>query len=485
MVHVTTPRPSLGAALGQGLGQGIGQHLEREYESGQLEKGLSGLKNLSQNATPAEVLTELVKASARSPKIGENLGPLYQAFQAERNRSRAAEIPIASGGIGSQGRGITPEAIQRAQEQPIRQGGIGAQGRQPTIEQAEKFFPTNVGQREAPGNAPQEATGGIVKPIRSETEVVQDAERLASQWNRAGITDRGFNDAYNIMHNENEGNKAYNTNVEAERQNRIVEQQRYGALAEEALASVFPQATDEQKAFFAKKGEEQSTEGKSEADTKRFLAKEATKFKNGISSIEKALSAPRIQNKLQKKLTGTEKTLDQAIDDAGIQVQPLVKEGLIDTSRNVLANAGFYPEEREKAIFGPLDQEIRKEIKGVKKPIFIHKPSKAEKVPGMPFPGVSGEVKEYDPESYVNLKDNIMSFWGPEENRKINMLQMRKEYDDLGYDWRILKDSLNELLREGEIKFTDDQFTQFNEHMDEPPMTYLDKILYKLNIIGR
>jgi hypothetical protein len=32
MVHVTTPRPNLGAALGQGLGQGVGQHFENIYE---------------------------------------------------------------------------------------------------------------------------------------------------------------------------------------------------------------------------------------------------------------------------------------------------------------------------------------------------------------------------------------------------------------------------------------------------------------------
>ncbi len=483
MVHVSTPRPSLGASLGNAIG-GIGGNIAgREYNAYKMEQGLNELKNLSPNATPTDTLAALMKASVHNKEIGRNLGPLYQAFQGEQNRRRATEVPLTGGGIGAQGRDISQNIPQQPQQ--INQGGIGAQGRQLTNEQSEKFFPSNKGQNEAPGNAPQQATGGLVRPIKSETEVLEDSEKLYSQWVKSGITDRGFPDAYNIKHNENEGNKSYNQNIEAERQNRIQEQQRYGALAEEALNTVLPEATDEQKAFFAKKGEEQSTEGKSEADTKRFLAKEATKFKNTISNIQNALSAPRIQNKLQNKFSGTEKTLDQAMEDASLKVQPLVKEGLIDTSRTLLADAGFYPEERETIIHGPLDKSIKKEIKNIDKPVYNQKPAKAQKVPGMPFPGVSGEIKEYTPQSYENLKNNIETVWGPGENKKINMLQMRKEYEDLGYDWRILKDSLNDLLKEGKITLTDDQFNQFDSYMDEPPMTYLEKILHKLNIIGR
>jgi DNA-binding transcriptional regulator YhcF (GntR family) len=141
MVHVTTPRPNLGAAIGQGLGQGIGQHLERQYESGQLEKGLSGLKNLSPDASPSEVLSQLVKASAMSPEIGRNLGPLYQAFQQEQNARRIAEglggaiKDVVPGQIGAQGKEIQlqtepgpqiqQESVKGLQKQEYKKGQTG------------------------------------------------------------------------------------------------------------------------------------------------------------------------------------------------------------------------------------------------------------------------------------------------------------------------------------------------------------------------
>lgn len=483
MVHVSTPRPNLGAALGNAIG-GIGGSIAgREYNAGKLEQGLNELKNLPPNASPTETLSALMKASVHNKEIGRNLGPLYQAFQGEQNRRNTANVPLTSGGVGAQGRDIT-QNLPQEQNQPMRSGGIGAQGNQ-INPQSEKFFPSNKGQNEAPGNAPQEATGGLVKPILSGTEVLEKAQNLARQWQQAGITDRGINEAYELTNTENENNKSYNQNIEVERQRRVAEQQRYGQMAEQSLETVLPGATDEQKAFFAKKGEEQAKEGKSEADTKRYLANEAKNFKNFISNIQNSLSAPRIQNKLQRKFSGNEKTIDQAINDASIKVTPLVNEGLVDTARTVLADTGFYPEEREKAIFGPIKPEIKKAIMDVKKPVYIKAPAKAEKVPGMPFPGVSGELKEYDPASYDNLKENIQSIWGEGENKNINMLQMRKEYEDLGYDWRIFKDSMNELFKDGKIKLTGDQFNQFNSFIDEPPMTYLEKILHKLNIIGR
>jgi hypothetical protein len=476
MVHVTTPRPSLGAAIGEGLGQGLEQLSQRSI----LNRELEGLKNLGPNAAPSEILSKLVRAANISPEIGKNLGSLYQAYQGEQNRRNAANIPLTSGGISSQGRDITQNAPIQRQQQPMQRGGIGAQGRPLTSQQAERFFPTNIGQNEAPGNAPQEATGGIARPVLSGTEVLENAQNIARQWQQAGVTDRGINEALNIVNSENESNKAYNQTLENERQRRVQEQQRYGTLAEEELKSVYPEATNEQLAYFAKKGEEQSAEGKSEADTRRFLAKEATKFKNMISNIENSLSAPRIQNKLQKTLAGNQKTLDQAIEDASIQVRPLVEAGLVDTARNLLGEIGLYPEEREKAVFREMNQDIRKQIKDVPKPIIEKKVTASS-----PRFGVESYERSYAPESKENLKDNILSVWGPEENKNINMLQMRKEYEDLGYDWRIFKDSLNDLFKDGQIKLTDDQFNQFNSHLDEPPMTLLDKILYKLNIIGR
>lgn len=484
MVHVSTPRPSLGAALGNALG-GIGGRIAgQEYNRYQTRQGLDKLRQSSQGASPIEQLYNLIEASNYSPAIGKSLGPLYQTLIDQQNKTNIGNVPLTGGGLTSQGQQPSSPAMQQMQQQPFQAGGIGAQGRGPSVE-AKKFFPTNVGPNEAPGNLPQEATGGSVKPVWSGEQLLQEGERLYDLWRRAGVTNKTLDDAIAIKQLENNENIAHNARVESERQRRVAEQENYGKIGEEVLKNINPNATDEQKAIFRKKGEDLAGRGKSEADIKRSLVAEATKFRNVISNIEKSLSAPRIQNKLQRTLSGNEKTLDQAQQDARQAIQPLLKDGLYDTARNLISGTGFYPEETENIVFGELPKEVKKSIRDIEKPTFENV-KLAQGTPGSPAFGLKVTERQYTPESKENLKRNIIDLWGRnKKNENMNLLQNRKEYEDQGYDWRIYKDALNDLLENGKIEFSDDQTNQFNSYLAEPPLTLLEKILYKLNLRGR
>lgn len=480
MVHVATPRPSIGASLGAALG-GLGA---QEYGRYRTKSDIQNLRERSQNANPTDLAFNLAEAAALNPSVGRAIGPLYQTLMGAIQSKAMANVPAGiQGGIGAGGQTPTYEA-----EHQIRQGVSpqqeGEQKFKPS-EQTSKFYPSNVGAQEAPGNLPQSSTKGIVRPILNGDELIGEAQNQLQRWQQGGLINKTLEDAYNLVNTQNEANKSYNQQVEADRSNRIAEQDAFGNIAEEALNNVLPEATDEQKAVLRKKGEEFAGKGKSQAEIKRSLALEASRFKNTLSNIQNGLSAPRIQNKLQRKLAGNEKNIEQAQADARIQIQPLLNEGLYDTSRLLLSKAGFYPEEREDTIFGKIKPDMKKAINEIPKPKFEDTAVRGK--PGSPGFGIKlkGE-KIYTPESKANLKENIKSVWGPEKNNdSFNVIQNRKAYEDKNYDWRIYKDVMNELFSEGEIDFNQDQLNQFNSYLNEPPLTMLESIFEFLHLRGR
>lgn len=84
MVHVSTPRPSIGSALGQALGAFGGQQAQFELGKSRLQQGLANLRNQQPNANPSQTLANLIEASYYSPHIGRSLGPLYETLLSQQ-----------------------------------------------------------------------------------------------------------------------------------------------------------------------------------------------------------------------------------------------------------------------------------------------------------------------------------------------------------------------------------------------------------------
>ncbi len=453
---------SIGAQAGQSFGKGFTQSFEQQYQRGQLQQALNKLKSQSQNpnASPTDVLYNLIEASSYSPEIGRNLPQLYAELNKAREANAMKNVNYGAGGQGPQPGGISQPS------RPIN----------PQVQQAlqqNKFFPQNLGQQQGPGNLPQESTSGQVKPVLSGDQLLQKAQERQAELSRNGIV-KPFEDVYNQVSNENEHNRVYNQHVEAETQKRIAAQEKYGELAEARLRKLIPDASDEEAAVFKKKGEEAAGENKSQGDIDRLISREVSKYKNTLSNIEKNLEAPRIQNGLQKSFLGTRSNMKSVEQDARAAVKPLIDLGMYEKARTMLANTGFYPEERETIIFG----EMPKDLKQTANTTTSEHPFSLTR-------GFTPPEKEYDMKSKISLLENMSKIWGEGENPKINLLQLRKEYEDKGYDWRIFKDAMNELVNNGHIQLNDDQQNTLNSYLDNPPLDNIGKILHGLGLRGR
>lgn len=450
---------------------------QKEYQRGQLQKALGQLRSQGQNpnASPTDLLYNLIEASGYAPEIGRNLPQLFQQLNMAREAEAMKNFSYTQG-----------QQPPSPGQQPFSQGQISPQNQMnPQVEsalrQSPQRFPTNISPQEKPGNLPQEATQGQVRPILSGDQLLEKARIRQQQLKGLGII-KPLEEVYSQVVNENEQNQVYNKAVELEREKRVKSQEHYGQIAADSLTKVYPEAADEELSVFMKKGEEIAGNSKSEAANKLFLSKEASKFKNAISNVEKTLQAPRIQNVLQRRVQGNRSSMDQVMKDATSAIQPLLREGLYEKSRTLLANSGFYPEEREKIVFGDIPEYVQEKINTLPKATLERPKSSVALTNVGAFPK-SGE-QQYSLKNKMDLFKNLKDVFG-KENPDVNLILLRKQYEEKNYDWRIFKDALNDMVQGGLIKLTDDQTNQLNSDLNKAPLTHLEKILYKIGFIGR
>lgn len=480
------PMAHLGQLFGQGVGQSFSQVSNQVLKKQQTENALEKL-NYKPGQNQLDAIKDLLSGTAGlddQGKILQTIAPLYlQQLQAENLKN-----------LGNERKGNVPGAASQKEDMFKRNGNtISMKDDAGVINKNVKttpFFPNNVGPQDIESNTPQSATDQQKRPILDNEGIIDLFHKRHKDLLKNGIN-QDPSITYQNAINENEQNKKYNEEVDKDLANRIAAQQANGDLAEAALQKLIPNASDEERAIFRKEGEDVSLRSKSEAQKQIFLAKQASKYKDQISNIQKGLSAPRLQNSLSRSIRGTESSLRQAENDARSQVKPLIDKGLYDKSRQLLEGAGFYPEERERIVFGELPKAFSETVDSIPK-------AKTEKKNYSLFNTGIGNLQEaarptqYEQSSLDELKNNILDvfkkdpgFEAGKESQYVNLIQLRKLYEDKGYDWRVFKDTLNDLYAEGEIQLTDDQQNQFNSYLNEPPLDNIGKILYKLKLRGR
>lgn len=448
-----------------------------ERDKGRLQKALAEVQSqaakpgASQLGTTLSFLQAMAAIPGSERYVSTVLPQLLQQAQAETSQNvdytGSQGQPIQQGqreSFNVPQRAPLPELTDKIGNAPIQDF------------QENKFYPNVRGQQAAPGNLPQAATEGLIRPIKNVNEMFDEARRISKEQ-----TARGFplpvNEAFDLVKAQNEENKAYNKAVEEERKSRVVSQKEYGKLAVDRLSNIMPNATDEQKAIFKKIGEEAAAENRSEADIDRVISKKVTQFKNTISNVENDISAPRVTNTLQRKFLGTDKEFDEAARDLRVKLKPLLDLGLYDTARKKLSELGYYPEERE-TIVNPLSEKTQNSLKrlpSVKKPVKIEKG-----ITGMP----RSLEEYYTPDQEEILKENLKEILQKDPNASLVLL--RKGAEDKNYDWKVFKKAIQDIKESGEVPNfpNEDQFNQLN-YLDSPPLNTLEKILYKLNLQGR
>src|SRR6266851_177306 len=329
------------------------------------------------------------------------------------------------------------------------------------------------------GNIPQPETAGIKRSVFAPEQVLQKGRQIESESRAVGVPMSDL-DGYNIANQMNEANKNYNSSVEADTQQRVQAQRQYGNIAVEKLKKVLPNATDEQEAIFKRKGEEAAAISTSEANIERDLAQDAVKFKNTIANVKKSIGPKRLFSGIKQSLLGTSRDFEKKKNDIRIKLKPLLDEGLYDTSRNLLSELGYHPEERESIItdLGEPARKIISQLPKMNKTEFKENGSEEYQFGGpasFPQPEFSEQVRK-------QIKDSLSKIVTADPS--VNLILLRKVYEDKNVDWQTFKDDINDLIIEGKFMMDDDQFKHL-DLLDTPPLDNLDKLLYGIKLIGR
>lgn len=468
MVTILPPKKSPFQLLGDAMSQ-FGQHapqlLEERYQT---QRGLEAIDQLQKDlAASGGDMTKILPAVAKAVSLNPSLqksGYVEHALNMARN--------------------LQSQNIQRPGEEegPIQapqRGNLPAFMQQPGQEQApaqNKFFPSNLPGGEGPGHLAQTATSGKVVPLLTPSQKVDEIKRLHADAIKNNVP-MSWDQARAEVNASEADKKAHNAEVEAENKAQAQSQREYGKRGVNHLKSVFSDSTPEMDAIFEKKAEEYAAteEGKSEANFDRHMATEAKNFKNTYSNIQKDLSAPRIQNQMERAFNGSEKDFEQAANDLRVKLKPLLDLGLYDTSRKLLTDLGYYPEEREQ-IINPMSQRLK---------TLMNKVPKTQKtLQGKPvvLANIPQANPSYNPQDLQNIKNGLRDL--KEADPNFSLVLARKAFQDKGYDWRVFKDALNSLQLEEGFKLESDQQNQ-QSVLDTPPLNTLQKILQGLNIIGR
>ena len=466
IVGQESPLDLIGNIVGQGLRENLPRNIEKGYERGLLQNSIGDIAKLANNpnASDLDITLAAMKAGAGIPGSERYLGQIIPELikNAQANRSRNIPQPGEQPGM-NRDRQPMPQQQNNGQTLPQFMGG-----KTNPSQQTNQFFPTNQPPGAGPGNVPQEATSGIKLPLLDPRDQISEARKLQDESKRAGRP-LDFKDSLELVKQSEAEKRFYNEQIDKELGQRVKAQETYGKKAVEYLTENYPEATQEMKTIFQKKGEEESRSGRSEADINRHLSKEATRFANSINNVKEDLSAPRFFNKIARGINGDYKTFDKSAEDLRGALKPLIDEGLYDTARSLLQEQNYGLEEREM-IINPLSQRAQSVM------------NQLPKVPSKPASGIPHEMALQQRNTDIEpLKDSLRQLQEIDPN--FSLVLGRKAAEDKNYDWREYKDAVNQLQQEG-VEFSQDQLNQIS-NLNTPSLNLLGKILHGLDLIGR
>ena len=257
---------------------------------------------------------------------------------------------------------------------------------------------------------------------------------------------------------------------EAVKEKELLKQESYGNLAIEALNKVYPDASDETQAVIRKKVQQAAKGTSNDADIRRIAAVEARNLKNRIASIQKSVPK-RFGQRIKENFLGTSKKAEIERESVKRKIQPLINEGLYDEARALLSGNGYSPEEVESTV-SSLGENTKKLINQ-----YEDQTRTLHKV----FPGIKPE--QLPPEQQQVFQESLNSIL--KADPAVNLILLRKQFEDKGVDWRSFQEGISKALQEGVAKLDNNDQINAMDMLEQPPLNELQKILYGLNLIGR
>ena len=432
MVQVLRPqnrqKPSFAQSIVGGLAEGTADELKHYAENKGVERqlgiNLSGIKDPN---TRAQIIAEQLKSKRK-----------FAQSQAE------AGINYSTGEITNQGKNNNSN----------EKSTLGFESEKQTGETVEKVN-TTKGKRTIP----------VTKPTMNLDQMIQKSHEIGA-----------YKRANNIPANDQDELKtliAVNNITKQENEEIKKKQTEYGQKYLDKLQNVWGESppNDEIQSLFKKMGENAYAEGKTEGEIEADASKEARIFKNRISNAT---------DNVRKYIN--EGGFDKNQNSIKISVQPTLDEGLFDTVRGILDEAGAYPEQIEK-IVSNLTETTKKTLAPYEKQarpdeswwdlVSSGKSAKPKK-------GYDSYKTPYAPEQMEVIKNNIKEVF--QNDPATNLVLLREAYHDKDVEWDEFKDIVEELFLKGEIELNDDQENQLTSTLVNPPLEGLGKILKNLRL---
>lgn len=425
MVQVLDEVPSFGSALGRGLGQGVGAALpkvvSRELENAALRKYGANL------------------AGIEDPSLRQSLAQMGIQRQM-RSRSDLAKLGLeAPSAPISMKESLTEAMPSRAKMMPSKE--------RPAV---------------------RETVTETIRPeelkMRTPDELKQEAAlRYQATLEAGGMPDL---DAINQQLALEESRK------DAMR----LKQEEYGKIYEEALKNVFEEASPETKAAIRQRGQNAIFQGKDEATIKREATQYANQIANAKAAVEKILRRNIFQD-VKARMAGSAREQENIKSSAAAAVKKLTDLGLVNEARSYLSDSGWYPEEREeimsKALGSGFSEDVMAAVNSFVAPKKKFKDSFDPKKP----------IDKLDPAAYPDFKESFDR--AIEADPNVNLILLRKKYEDKGVDWESFKRALDDAVLTGKIDPASKGYMAQQAVLDEPPLGFLGKVLYKFKLRGR
>jgi hypothetical protein len=439
-------RPTLGNTLGQNLKQGFQQQfnpaVQQEYQRGRIQEALGGLQNLPANASPTDVLTSLISATAGIPGAERYVGPLYDSLM----RARQSEN-YANAGKGGQRSG---------QGQPIQPGQIGAQGQQNPIVAGGQpnNQPNPIAQPQ--GQAYQGQGGEIPVTPGLGTLDIPTMQQIAMDRALAKNDPNAYAQEFQQLQRENEEARIQQTQPGTTQQLETVRQgdilQRDNQLRG-FVASKLPGANAEDLNDFMLIGQRHESLKNKPAEWLDATQKDFKAMKNELDALESSFNPGIFSNLLRGG-----KYREESLDRLTPIVQNLKKYGKEDYARNQLSNMYLSPTEVEERV-NPLSKESQSKISEIPEAPYKN----INNFPVVGPLGILGEVGKRiigekppkDQKTYDELKESNPKLIDTYNNKLADFLRDNlKEGDStlvwrdkLGkekhVDWRQYNDALN------------------------------------------
>lgn len=320
---------------------------------------------------------------------------------------------------------------------------------------------------------PPPLTQGDYRPVMTPEQIIQELGPSIAAQSRSNGIPMDDQEGIKLAQYTNQQNQSYNDQIDKDISTRQQMQTAYGNKGVEKLRKIYQNPSDDLENYMRREAQKIASDSADEADIEQQLTDKAKSIKHTISQTENGLPARRSFNIPKYKMLGVDRSDDKKVSDLRLKLQPLLKEGLFDTARNVLSKIGYYPEEREH-IISSLGEGSKKSLATL--------PQLEKKIKLSEGYSPSWTTEEFTPENKDLIKNNMLDVFKSEPS--VNLLLLRRGYEDKGVDWSTFKDILNDAALTGQINLNPEQLKML-DLLDEPPLNNLEKILEKIKFIGR